>query len=133
MHVKDGASIALLVPPLRLALDLIEPYYAALGAECVVASGDERTTTHKGRPVAGDTEDPHYVGKAVDLRMRNVPVELRATLVRRVAEELGCPDGPYTSADGAIVYSGPDLVIRWEYRGTDREHLHLQQGKVASG
>jgi hypothetical protein len=114
MRVKDGASIALLQPALRLALEQVEACYAAFGAECVVTSGDERTTTHAGQPVEGGTEDPHYEGRALDLRLHHVPEFSRAALVARIRQDLG-----------------EGYVVLWEGAGTLSEHLHLQLGKVA--
>lgn len=130
MIVKPGASIALAVPPMQEAGEKIAGCYAAIGCACIVTSGDERTTLHKGKPVAGDTEDPHYVGKAWDFRIWNVAGTDRLALCQAIAAKLGCHDH-FTSQDGALVWQGPEYVMRWEYRGLPNEHLHLQHGHIA--
>ena len=116
MRVKDGASIALLVPEMRLALEQIAVCYEAMDAECIVTSGDERTTLHQGQPVVGGMEDPHYEGKALDFRIWHVgPESVREALVERIREVLG-----------------ERYVVLWESRGQAYEHVHCQLGAVAS-
>lgn len=113
MNIKSGASIALLQPAMRLALEQVEQCYAAFGVECIVTSGDERETVHKGKPVAGDAEDPHYVGKALDFRIWNVPEESRAALVKKIRETLG-----------------DHYVVLWEAPDPAHQHLHVQAGRI---
>lgn len=111
--VKPGASIALLTPDMKAALEIVEGCYAVFGADCIVTSGDERTTLHQGKPVAGGVEDPHYEGKALDFRIWNVAEASREILVARIRRELG-----------------DAYVVLWEARDQPNEHLHVQAGRV---
>lgn len=87
--VKPGASIAKMTPALREAAEAVEECYAAFGAECVLTSGDEPETLHRGHPVIGGTQDPHYEGKAADFRLWNVAPASRAALIQQIAGTLG--------------------------------------------
>lgn len=115
MRLKDGVSIASLTDPMQTALALIEGCYAAIGMDCWVTSGDERTTVHHGQPVIGGAEDPHYEGKALDLRIWHVPASKREDLVEKIRATLG-----------------EGFVVLWENRGHANEHVHIQAGKIAS-
>ena len=131
IRVKDGVSLDRLDAELwALIPALAECYWHRSIVEFWITSGTEHTTEHRGLPVAGDLEDPHYAGKAIDARLHNCPPALRPDLVDGVAGVLGCTER-HESADGALVYTGPVFVLRWEYRGTAREHLHIQKGHVA--
>lgn len=114
MHLKEGASLAGLGEPMELARHLVEECYAAFGCECWITSGSERATVHHGQPVDGGAEDPHYEGKALDFRLWNVPVGVRAALVEAIRNRLG-----------------PEYVVLWESRRLRNEHLHVQAGRVS--
>lgn len=111
MKVKDGVILAGLVPELDDALAVVEECYAQVGAECWITSG--RDGVHHGSPVEGGTRDPHYEGKAVDVRLWNVPLEHRAQLIANIRDRLG-----------------PEYVVLWENRGQPGEHAHIQWGHV---
>ena len=114
MKLKTGVSIALSVPEMTSADAIVEGCYASLGVECIATSGDERASVHHGKPIAGDTEDPHYCGKARDYRIKNVAPEFRSVLVDMIREQLG-----------------PRYVVLWENRDKDGEHVHVQAGHIA--
>src|SRR4029077_7642525 len=68
-----------------------EECYAAFGAECVLTSGDEPETVHRGHPVIGGIQDPHSEGKADELRLSHAAAGSREALVRQIADTLGEP------------------------------------------
>jgi hypothetical protein len=91
MKVKDGASIEKMTLAMREGATAVEECYAAFGAECVLTSGDEPETVHRGHPVIGGIQDPHHEGKAADFRLWNVAPGSREALVRQIADTLGEP------------------------------------------
>ena len=111
MTLKEGVRIVHLVPAMVRALPLVDNVYVAFGFECVITSGDDGI--HEGRPITGDTKDPHYVGKALDFAIKVLPPEMRGPLVRTVTETLG-----------------PAYVVLHEAQGTPSEHVHVQAGHV---
>ena len=120
MKIKDGASVEKMTDRMRVACAAIEDCYATFGADCVLTSGDETTTTHKGRPVAGDTVDPHYLGKAADFSIHAVPADKRQALVDMIEQDLG-----------------PEFYVDYETDLLDKDgnlkraaHLHVQDGHV---
>jgi hypothetical protein len=113
LKIKPGASDAKMVDRMREACTQIEDVYTHFGCDLWLTSGDEVDTVHKGRPVAGDTVNAHYLGKAADFRIWNVPQARRQLLVDMIEDTLG-----------------PDFYVEWEAHGTDREHLHVQLGHV---
>ena len=85
LRLKQGVSLdGLTVPTLSGLLDVaIE--YDKIGCDCWVTSGSE-----------GDSSDGvhtptswHYVGRALDIRMRNVPDHLQSELFNRIKFVLG--------------------------------------------
>ena len=102
-----------MVDRMRAACETVERCYHIFGSGLVLTSGDEAETLHRGKPVAGDTVNPHYLGKAVDFRIRHVPFDKRQGLVDMIEDELG-----------------PDFFVYWEARDTANEHLHIQLGHV---
>lgn len=115
MNLKDDVSLVGLGEAMATAAQIVERCYADEGRECWITSGTERHTKHHGQPVVGDTEDPHYTGKALDFRIWHVPLERRATLVANIRDALG-----------------DEYVVLWERRGTATEHLHCQHGHIAA-
>jgi hypothetical protein len=153
MTIKPGASIAKITMPMREAATAVEECFAAFGAECVVTSGDEPETIHRGHPVVGDTQDPHYLGKALDFRLWQVAFGARAALVSQIFGTLGddfvvlWEIGPHTLRPRANDYwsvtcaSGftdllpsplPDNCARCgkSIQGAT-PHLHVQAGRIA--
>lgn len=113
MTLKPGASVDKMTHEMILACQIIDGCYEHFGVECLLTSGDEATTKHVGIPVAGDTVDPHYLGKAADFRIWTVPTARRQMLVDMIEERLGV-----------------DFYVEWEGQGTPNEHLHIQHGHV---
>ena len=69
MKLKDDSvDITSIQPGLLVALMVADGVYSERGYECVLTSG--RDGTHS-------TTSLHYAGAAVDLRVNNVPAELR--------------------------------------------------------
>ena len=112
LTLKDGVRLGGLVPQMVLAARIIEARYDRLGVECVITSGND--STHSGKPVAGDAVDPHYAGKALDVRIQTVPVDQREGLVTTIQAALGS-----------------EFVVLHEGAGTSNEHLHVQYGRIA--
>lgn len=108
MMLKDSVRLGGLLPQTLLGVLIAESVFlrvANVGAVITSANDD----IHGGRGIAGETQDPHYTGRAVDLRMKHVDVKQRATLIEALGAALG------------VEY---DLL--WENKGTEREHAHLQ-------
>lgn len=114
MILKLGVSVALATPAMQEAGEKIAGCYAAIGCACVVTSGDERNTLHRGKPVVGGQEDPHYEGLAWDFRIWNVPEEDREALVAKIREVLG-----------------PEFVVIFEDPHGANMHLHVQHGSIS--
>lgn len=113
MIIKPGASTEKMVDRMQVACVAVEDCYFTFGCDCILTSGDEESTKHQGRPVAGDLRDPHYMGKAADFSIKLVPVDKRQGLVDMIENDLG-----------------PDFVVLWESQGTPNEHIHVQLGHV---
>jgi hypothetical protein len=113
LTIKPGASTVKMTDRMRVACAAVEDCYLTFGAELILTSGDESETVHAGRPVAGDTLDPHYLGKAADFSIKRVPAAKRQDLVDMIERDLG-----------------EDFVVLWEAAGTEHEHLHVQHGHV---
>lgn len=113
MKIKEGVDLSALVPEMILACQIIDRIFQDSGADCWVTSGKDGD--HHGRPVGGDTQDPHYTGKACDFRIAHVPQDIRLAIIDRIRLELG-----------------PEFVVLWESKGAPNEHLHVQWGRVAT-
>ena len=72
---------------------------------------------HPGRPLAGDTQDPHYVGKAVDLRVWTIPRDDRPKAVEALRL--------------ALKVRNPKYWLLWEAIDKPNEHVHIQIGHVS--
>jgi hypothetical protein len=113
VRIKAGATIDRMTERMQVACAAIEDCYITFDVDCVLTSGDEPLTKHHGHPVAGDTVDPHYLGKAADFSVHGVPAAKRQHLVDMIEQDLG-----------------PEFVVLWESQGTPNEHLHVQHGHV---
>ena len=111
MRIEEGVELSDLQPEMVHACQIIDLIYEEAGYECWITSGKDGM--HHGRPLEGDARDPHYLGKAVDFRIHNVPAEARLALVDTIRLALG-----------------DRYVVLWENKGTDLEHLHVQAGHV---
>lgn len=109
IQIKDTARLAGLVPQMVLALVVAEGVYADYGAGLCITSAND--SVHSGRPVAGEARDPHYTGKAVDVRIHQVSGNKRAELVAALEAQLG-----------------PEFFVLWESQGLENEHVHIQYG-----
>ena len=112
LSLKDSVRLDWLTPQMALAAHVVDGAYTRIGVECVITSAND--SAHAGHPVAGDTVDPHYCGKALDFRVKTVPQDQRAGLVAALQQRLG-----------------PTFVVLHEDAGTDSEHVHVQYGRIA--
>lgn len=113
MYLKAGVTIDVLTPQMVLAADIVWACYAqrGQGRPTITSCNDG---VHKGKPVAGDSKDPHYVGKALDFSIKLVPLAIRSDLVKDIKFSLG-----------------PQFVVLHEAIGSVNEHLHVQFGHIA--
>lgn len=108
LALKPTVSLKGLKPQTLAGAMVVYSTYANLGyIPCTITSGND--SVHEGKPVAGETKDPHYTGRALDFRIKHVPAERREGLVTLIQEHLTA-----------------DFRLLWESRGTENEHIHLQ-------
>lgn len=102
MHFKNGVYLKL-EPEMAEALPLIDAAYTdlAIDAECVVTSAND------GRHMDGSL---HYVGRAVDLRTRDLHPDVIGKLVLALRKRL----------NGDATMNRPYQVIQ------EADHLHLE-------
>lgn len=112
-HWLNTVSFKALCPQMLIALLVAEEVWASFGAQCWVTSANDGV--HKGKPVGNEPWDPHYTGKAVDIRIKNVAEADRDAAV-----------------DKLRTWLGPTYVVIWEGKGTGNEHVHIQFGHVAA-
>jgi hypothetical protein len=106
--LKETARFGQLKPQLVLGLIVAESVFQRRGLDAVVTSCND--SVHGGKPVLGESQDPHYTGRAVDLRMRHVPCDqTREVIAAAIAAALG-----------------PTFRTIHESIGTENEHLHIQ-------
>ena len=99
---------------MALGATIAADVYRRYGFDLQISSGSEPETLHKGKPVVGGTQDPHYEGKALDISIKELKPENRPLLVKSLQDALGA-----------------EFVVLWESQGTSNEHAHLQYGHVA--
>lgn len=87
MKIKEGVSLAHLTPQMALACVVVESVFRRGGYDATITSGSDGE--HKGRPVLGDTVDPHYSGKALDFRRNDIENADIPDLVRSLQLCLG--------------------------------------------
>ena len=108
MRLKDSVRLAKLLPQTVVGLIVAESVYQRVAGQGVrLTSGSD--SEHTGHGVAGEKDDPHYTGRAIDLGIKEITQGLRSTLVEALGEALG-----------------PAYDVLWEAKGLDGEHLHLQ-------
>ena len=107
MRLKAGVSPAGLTPQLLLGLLIAEGVYRRAGWDLRVTSLADGE--HAGRPVRGDDQDPHYVGKAADLGIKEIPEAQWPGLV-----------------DSLKLALGAEFVVLLE-----KNHIHCQWGHIA--
>jgi hypothetical protein len=99
MKLKPGVSLLGLKPEAHLALHICEDLYRRLDVELVVTSVVEGKHSRQSR---------HQLGYAFDLRVHNVPADLRQELHQRIKNTLGA-----------------EFVVLWESIGDPHEHIHV--------
>ena len=102
IKIKEGVDISNCSAQILIALIKSESIYSEKGHACTVISASEQTERHGAR-------SPHCQGNAIDLRVKHVPEESRAELVRRIRASVG----------------SSYLVIR-EGPSNDNEHIRIQ-------
>ena len=70
--------------------------------------------SHAGRGVDGEAIGPHYNGRAVDLRVKDLDPGIRADRIAQLRARLTALN--------------PKYVVLWESQGTVNEHVHVQYG-----
>lgn len=107
MKIKPGVSLANLQPQMVLAALVVDSVFRRGGYDATITSGSDGD--HKGLPVVGDTRDPHYTGKAFDIRTSDLKSEDVPSLVQALQ-----------------VCLGAEFVVI-----TESNHLHIQWGHIA--
>ena len=67
------------------------------------------TSVNDGVHPGGAKPSYHPLGKAVDLRSKNIPTDTRAWVYSTLKEALG-----------------PEFTVLWESKGQENEHFHCQ-------
>ena len=101
IQIKPGVKLTNLQPQIVLAVTVAEHiWWNAAQTALVITSANDGT--HK--------EDSfHYRGYAVDLRIKTMPLKLRATAVQQLRSALGS-----------------QFDVLHEAIGTDTEHVHVE-------
>lgn len=114
IHWENSVGFDNLHPAMVLALLAADDEYYLSGGTSLFVVTSCNDGQHEGKPIAGDSVDPHYAGKAADIRVKNMAVGLRPVFVARLKLRLG-----------------PRFVVLHEAKGTDNEHVHIQYGHIA--
>ena len=85
---------------------VVDSVYRRGGYEATLTSGSDGQ--HVGKPVAGDTLDPHYTGKALDFRTNDLKPE----------------DLPHIT-EALKLCLGDEFVVL-----SEASHLHIQYGHI---
>ena len=109
IKLKRGASIDKCRPEVLIALISVDPIYAKYGVDTVVTSGTE---PYKHSALRSG----HYRGDALDLRIKNVPVDKRAMVFQAIRRKLA-----------------PDFVVLHEGKGKAWEHIHFHWSPIFHG
>jgi len=121
IHFKSTVNFDKLHPAIVLALHIANEIWESHGySELWITSANDGF--HAGQPVSGEKLDPHFTGRAVDIRIKSehpwdiqmFSTETKSMLVKALKSQLA-----------------PQFVIIHEAKGTDNEHVHLQYGHVA--
>ena len=102
IKIKEGVDISGCSAPILIALIKTEGIYSEKGYACTVISASEHTVRHAPR-------SPHCQGNAIDIRIKTVPKEDRAELVRKIRASVG--------SSYLVVREGPS---------PENEHLRIQ-------
>jgi uncharacterized protein YcbK (DUF882 family) len=101
MRFKPGVCLEDLKPQTGVALGVCNDAYKSFGCEMTV------TSVKDGRHML---RSKHYEGRAFDLRIKDVPKDLRRAVVETIKLRLG--------------HVGFDVV--WEGVGKPSEHVHVE-------
>jgi len=101
LRLKPGVRVSEMCPQIVLAALVADGIYHDYGLECIVTS--VRYGTHMKNSL-------HYVGKAMDLRTRNLPTE----------------DSKHTVARRLSLALGDDYDVVLEGLGTPHQHIHVE-------
>lgn len=113
IHFEPTVSFDRLQPQMVLALRVAEGIWAMFGYELWITSANDGT--HAGKPVIGGLVDPHFEGKAVDIRCKNMTGPAKRAAVPLLIKNLA-----------------PQFVVIWEDQGGDNEHVHIQYGRIGA-
>ena len=111
MRIKPGVKIDKLTAPMALGGMIVSQVYLRYGYNALLTSGNDGI--HTGKPVKGDTQDPHYEGKALDWGVHEIKPEDLPHLI-----------------DTLTLCLGDEFYIKHESPGLPNEHLHVQHGRV---
>ena len=78
--IKEGAKVNGIRPEMVLAYAMIQPIFKKLGIDCVIT--EATGATHNEGSL-------HYVGLAIDIRNRDIPVDIQAWLQVKLQNILG--------------------------------------------
>ena len=104
ISLKPGVQLKDLQPQMVLALQIAEGLWEKYGQPELVV-----TSCNDSKHMPGSL---HYKGRAVDLRIKTVPVANREKLVIDLDNAFGGDTGEFD--------------ILWEYQGTANEHVHVE-------
>lgn len=112
MRLKSTVRLGKLKPQIVLALYVAADVWAQHGEVLTITSAND--SIHSGRPVVSELKDPHYTGRAVDIRIKDVDKSKRADIVMSLKTALT-----------------QEYLILWESQDGDNEHVHIQfQGEA---
>jgi len=109
-YLKPGVSLGGLKTQTLMGANIVAGVFERHGYDCVITSANDGE--HAGHPVAGESADPHYTGRALDFRFNAaslIPAEERPKIYDDVKRALG--ENYYTQLEG---------------EGTDIAHIHAQ-------
>ena len=104
IHLKPGVKLTSLCPQMVLAISIAHTVYQDVcHADVWVTSANDGVHPGGARPSF------HPLGKAVDLRCKNITLDHRQGVFDLLREALG-----------------EEFTVLWEFRGQDNEHFHAQ-------
>jgi len=110
IYLKPGVLLGELKPQTLLGAIIVSGVFERHGYDVTITSGNDGE--HTGHPVAGESADPHYTGRALDVRFNSlslIPAVERPKLYDDVKRALG--ENYYTEHEAA---------------GSEEEHIHVQ-------
>lgn len=122
LRVKQGVEFTTISPALFRILAELERLARSMGTDLTITSASDGV--HSG------PNDPHKVGKAVDIRTKTLTTQQKTDLVQRLLTVLRDADDAITPV--SIGYATRLFYAQMEDVGGENEHLHcqLRQGRV---